>query len=133
MNKVTKKLETYMMRREKIYRILSEIEGIRYVYALKLFQTILCIYPCLHFVIQRKPDIFQRISNRQSIQSPLGIRRSPYPGFSLITVNPEDVAVIVVNVDTVIHQVVFSVYQFHCYRSFHINLEVKNSWAYFGI
>ena len=39
----------------------------------------------------------------------------------MITVNPEDVAVIVVNVDAVMHRVIFSVYQFHCYQSFHLN------------
>ena len=51
----------------------------------------------------------------QSIQAPLGIRSGPYSGFCLITVNPEDVAVIVVNVYDVMHRVIFSVYQFHCY------------------
>lgn len=88
---------------------------------LKRLQTILRIHPCLHLAIQCKPGIFQRIINRQSIQAPLGIWSGSYPGFCLITVNPEDVAVIVVNVDAVMHRIVFCVYQFHCYQSFHLN------------
>lgn len=39
--------------------------------------------------------IFQCIINCQSIQAPLRIRSGPYPGFCLITVNPEDVTDIV--------------------------------------
>ena len=45
----------------------------------------------------------------------------PNAGFCLIAVNPEDVAVIVVNVDAIVHRVVFCVYQFHCYQAFHLN------------
>lgn len=81
---------------------------------LKWLQTILCIHPCLHLVIQRKSCIFQRIINCQSIQALLGIRSGPNAGFCLIAVNPEDVAVIGVNVDAIVHRVVFCVYQFHC-------------------
>lgn len=91
------------------------------VMRLNRFQTILCIHPCLHLAIQRKPGISQRIINCQCVKASLRIGRSPYPGFSLITVDPEDVAVIVVNVDAVMHRVVFCVYQFHCYQSFHLN------------
>lgn len=65
--------------------------------------------------------LFQRIVNCQSIQTPLGIRSSLYPGFCLIAINPEDVAVIVVDIDAVVHRVIFCVYQFHCYQSFHLN------------
>lgn len=88
---------------------------------LKRLQTIFCIHPCLHLTIQSKSCIFQRIINRQSIQAPLGIWSGSYPGFCLITVNPEDVAVIVVNVDAVVHRVISCVYQFHCYQSFRLN------------
>ena len=52
-----------------------------------------------HPVSQRKPGIFQWIINRQSVQAPLRIRSGAYPGFCMIAVNPEDVAVIVVHVD----------------------------------
>ena len=92
---------------------------------LKCFQTILSIYPCLHLAIERKPGIFQRIINSQCVQAPLGIWSGPYPGFCLIAVNPEDVAIIVVNVDAVMHRVIFCVYQFHCYQSFHLNWRLK--------
>lgn len=44
----------------------------------------------------------------------------PYPGFCLITINAEDVAVIVVNIDAVVHRVIFCEYQFHCYQSFQL-------------
>ena len=92
---------------------------------LKRLQTILRIHPCLHLAIQCKSGIFQWIINRQSVQAPLRIRRGSYPGFSLIAVNPEDVAVIVVNVDAVVHRVVSCVYQFHCYLSFRLNWRLK--------
>ena len=69
--------------------------------------------------------IFQWIINCQSIQAPLRIRSGPNPGFCLIAVNPEDVAVIVVNVDAVVHRVVSCVYQFHCYQSFHLKWRLK--------
>ena len=82
---------------------------------LKSFQTILRIHPCLHLAIESKPGLFQWIINRQSIQAPLGIWSGPYPGFCLITVNLEDVAVIVVNVDAVMHRVISCMDQFHCY------------------
>lgn len=78
-------------------------------------------HPCLHFAIQRKPGIFQRIINRESIQTPLGIRSSSYLGFGLIAINSEDVIVIVVNVDAVMHRVIFSMHQFNCYQSFRLN------------
>ena len=39
----------------------------------------------------------------------MGIRCGPYPGFCLIAINPEDVDVIVVNVDAVVHRVIFCV------------------------
>lgn len=71
--------------------------------------------------IKSKSGIFQRIINRQSIQAPLGIRSGPYPGFCMVAINPENVAVIVGNVDAVIHRVISCVYQFHCYQSFHLN------------
>ena len=88
-------------------------------------KTILRIHSCLHLTIQCKPGIFQRIIYRQSIQAALGIRSSSYPIFHLIAVNPEDVAVIVVNVDAVMHRVIFRMYQFHCYQSFHLNWRQK--------
>ena len=92
-----------------------------YCVLLKCFQTILRIHPCLHLAIQRKSCIFLWIIYRQSIQGPLRIRSGPYPGFCLITINPEDVAAVVVNVDAIVHRIVFGVYQFHCYQSFHLN------------
>lgn len=71
---------------------------------LKHLQTILLIHPGLHLTIESQSGIFQWIINRQRIQAPLGIRSGPYPRFCLIIVNPEDVAVIVVNVDAVMHR-----------------------------
>ena len=103
-----------------LYRFLTFTQNLKRS-PLERLQTILRIHPCLHLAIQSKSCIFQRIINRQSVQAPLGIRRGPYPGFCLIAVNPEDVAVIVVNVDAVMHRVIFSVYQFHCYQSFYLN------------
>ena len=45
----------------------------------------------------------------------------PYPGFCLLTINAEDVAVIVVNIDAVVHRVIFCEYQFYCYQPYHLN------------
>lgn len=50
----------------------------------------------------------------------------------MIIVNPEDVAIVVVDADAVVHQVIFCVYQIHCYQSFHLNWS-KNPWAYLGL
>lgn len=44
----------------------------------------------------------------------LRIRSSQYLDFRLIAVNPEDAAIIVVNSNAVVHNVLICVYQFHC-------------------
>ena len=41
--------------------------------------------------------------------------------YSRVNINPENVAVVVVNIDAVMHRVIFCVYQFRCYQSFHLN------------
>lgn len=51
-----------------------------YSFCLKIIdEVILRIQPCLHLAIESKSGIFQWIINRQSVQTPLGIRSSPYP------------------------------------------------------
>lgn len=109
-----------MMRREKEYIGCSLKFRVSDIFMhLKHFQTILRIHPCLYLAIESKSCIFQWIINRQSIQAPLGIRSSLYPVFCPIAINPEDVTVIVVNIDAVMHRVIFCVYQFHYNQSFH--------------
>lgn len=77
-------------------------------------------HACIFF-IQYKLGVFQWIINCQSIQAPLGIRSSPYPRFCLIAVKPEEVAIIVINVDAIMYRIIFCGYQFHCYQSFRLN------------
>lgn len=61
----------------------------------------------------------------QRIQTLQRIRSSSYHGFSLIAIDPENVAIIIVNVEAVVHRIMFCVYQFHCYQSLRLKWRKK--------